>query len=133
MSAAHEWQNGAWTSRLSPDPAPEHQPAGDATWTGEWVGYHDSDPAIATGAASVAVTLGTGSTEADLILESVPTLGTLTWDDMPVMGGRFMERNTTAGAQTYDAVGQFGGASQAGVVGHASGPDFQSVFYGEKD
>ena len=27
----------------------------------------------------------------------------------------------------------FGGAGQAGVVGHASGPAFRSVFYGEKD
>ena len=50
---------------------------------------------------------------------------------MPVDGGRFMG-STAANSQTYDAVGQFGGANQAGVVGHATGCDFQSVFYGEK-
>ena len=120
---------------LSPDPAPQHQPTGAATWAGQWVGYHASDPAIGTGAASVTVTLGTGTgaaAEADLSLQGVPTLGTLQWDDMPVAGGRFMG-STTANAQRYDAVGQFGGVNQAGVVGHATGSDFQSVFYGEKN
>ena len=33
----------------------------------------------------------------------------------------------------YEAVGQFGGPSQAGVVGHAFGSDLASVFYGEKN
>ena len=78
------------------------------------------------------VTLGTGTTEADLALKNVPTLGTLRWNDMPVGGGRF-SGSTTANSQAYDAVGQFGGANQAGVVGHATGPDFRSVFYGKKD
>ncbi len=51
---------------------------------------------------------------------------------MPVSGGRFTG-STTGNSRTYDAVGQFGGADQAGVVGHATGPDFRSVFYGNKD
>ena len=51
---------------------------------------------------------------------------------MPVNDGRFMG-STTAHSQTYDAVGQFGGPDQAGVVGHATGSDFRSVFYGDKD
>ena len=135
MSARHEWLNGAWTSRLSPDPAPGHQPTGAATWSGAWVGYHGSSPAIATGDASVRVTLGTGgngATEADLTLEDVPVLGTLAWDDLPVTGGRFTG-STTANSQAYDATGQFAGPNQAGVVGHATGPEFRSVFYGDKD
>ena len=77
------------------------------------------------------VTLG-AITEADLTLQGVPTLGTLQWDDMPVSDGRFMG-STAANSNNYDAVGQFGGANQAGVVGHASGTDFRSVFYGNKD
>ena len=131
LSAQHEWQGGAWTSSVSPDPAPQHQPTGAATWTGQWVGYHESDPAISSGAASVTVTLG-AATKAALALQSVPILGTLQWDNMPVTGGRFMG-STTANFKNYDAVGQFGGANQAGVVGHATGSDFQSVFYGEKN
>ena len=55
----------------------------------------------------------------------------LQWDPMPVDGGRFTG-STTANSQTYEAVGQFGGTNQAGVVGHATGSDFRSVFYGEK-
>ena len=131
MSAWYTSSGGTWTPHLSPDPAPEHQPTGAATWTGEWAGYYGSSSAISTGAANVTVTLGTGAPEADLSLQSVPTLGTLRWDNMPVTGGRFMG-STTANSQTYDAVGQFGGANQAGVVGHATGSDFRSVFYGEK-
>jgi len=131
MSAWYTSSGGTWTPHLSPDPAPEHQPTGAATWTGKWAGYYGSNAAISTGAASVTVTLGTGAPEADLSLQGVPTLGTLQWDNMPVDGGRFMG-STTANSQTYDAVGQFGGANQAGVVGHATGSDFRSVFYGEK-
>ena len=132
MSARHESLNGAWTSRLSPDPAPGHQPTGAATWSGAWVGYHGSSPAIATGDARVSVTLGNGATEADLTLEDVPVLGTLAWEDLPVAGGRFTG-STTANSQAYDATGQFAGPNQAGVVGHATGPEFRSVFYGDKD
>ena len=51
---------------------------------------------------------------------------------MQVTDGRFMG-STAANSTNYDAVGQFGGANQAGVVGHASGTDFRSVFYGNKD
>lgn len=132
LSAQHAWQGGAWTSSLSP-PGPQHQPTGNATWNGKWVGYHASDPGIASGNANVTVTLGSGApTEADLSLQGVPTLGTLRWNDMPVSGGRFMG-STTANSNNYDAVGQFGGAHQAGVVGHATGPDFRSVFYGNKN
>ncbi len=132
MSAWYTRQGGVWTPHLSPDPAPQHQPTGAATWTGEWAGYYGASPTIATGAASVTVTLGSGATEANLALENVPTLGTVRWDAMTVGGGRF-SGSTTANSQTYDAVGQFGGANQAGVVGHATGPDFRSVFYGNKD
>ncbi len=131
MSAWYTHQGGVWTPQLSLDPAPQHQPTGAATWTGEWAGYYGTDPTIATGAASVTVTLGSGATEAALALEDVPTLGTLRWDAMPVGGGRF-SGSIQANSQTYDAVGQFGGANQAGVVGHATGSDFRSVFYGEK-
>ena len=46
---------------------------------------------------------------------------------------RAIHGSTTANSNTYAAEGQFGGAGQAGVVGHASGPAFRSVFYGEKD
>ena len=133
MSAWYASRGGTWTPDLFPDPAPEHQPSGDATWTGEWAGYHGSGPAIATGAATVMVRLGTGVTEADLALEDVPTLGTLQWNGMPVGDGRFTGSTTAGDSQAYDATGQFGGAGQAGVVGHASGPAFRSVFYGEKD
>ncbi len=132
LSARHEWQGGAWTSSLAPDPGPEHQPSGDATWTGEWVGYHASDPAIVTGAARVTVTLGGAATEATLSLGDVPTLGTLQWDAMAVSGGRF-DGQTTADSRAYEAVGQFGGPNQDGVVGHVTGSDFRSVFHGEKD
>ena len=50
---------------------------------------------------------------------------------MPVSGGRFTG-STRANAQTYVATGPFGGTNQAGVVGHASGPGFQSVLYGDE-
>ena len=131
MSAWYTSRGGAWTPHLFPDPAPGHQPTGNATWTGEWAGVHGPGATVGTGRARVAVTLGPAA-EADLVLEDVPDLGTLRWDDMPVGGGRFTG-STTAGADTYAAEGQFGGAGRAGVVGHASGPAFRSVFYGEKD
>ena len=112
--------------------APEHQPTMEATWRGEWFGSHGPNPAgLSSGAANVTVTLGS-TTEADLTLENVPTLGTLQWNDMRVADGRFMG-STSASPGSFDAVGQFGGASQVGVVGHATGPDFRSVFYGNKD
>ena len=131
MSAWYTSQGGAWTAHLSPDPAPQHQPTGSATWTGEWAGYHGADPSIGTGAARVTVTLG-AATDATLALEDVPTLGTLEWDAMRVNDGRFSGR-TTANSEQYEATGQFGGPDQAGVVGHASGSGFRSVFYGEKE
>lgn len=133
LKAWYTSQGGIWTPHLSPNAAPEHQPTGNATWTGEWAGYYGSSPAaVSTGAANVTVTLGTGTAEADLTLQGVPTLGTLQWDDMPVTNGRFMG-STTVNSGNYDAVGQFGGVNQAGVVGHATGSDFRSVFYGNKD
>lgn len=55
------------------------------------------------------------------------TLGTLEWPAMPVSGGRFAG-STKANSQAYDATGQFGGSNQTGVVGHATGPNFQSAF-----
>ena len=112
--------------------APEHQPTVAATWNGEWFGRHASTTGLQSGPASVAVSIGATNTAADLTLQDVPTLGTLRWDDMSVSNGRFMG-DTTADAQPYGTVGQFGGADQAGVVGHASGPDFRSVFFGEKN
>ncbi|MDE0696660.1 MAG: hypothetical protein OXH76_12610 [Boseongicola sp.] len=66
-----------------------------------------------------------------LTLKGIPTLGTLAWNPMPVSGGRFTG-STRANAQTYVATGPFGGTNQAGVVGHASGPGFQSVLYGDE-
>ena len=89
------------------------------------------DPTINTGEARVTVTLGNGP-KATLALDDVPTLGTLQWGDMSVSDGRFSGSLTTQDSETYEAVGQFGGADQAGVVGHASGSDLQSVFYGQK-
>ena len=77
------------------------------------------------------VTLG-ATTQADLTLQGVPTVGDLRWNDMQVIDGRF-SGSTAANSNNYDAVGQFGGANQAGVVGHASGSDFRSVFYGNKN
>ena len=139
LSAEYTRQGSVWTPGLSPS-APEHQPTeptgGTATWTGEWAGYHESSPAIATGAANVTVTWGTGAAEAALALEDVPTttpgtLRTLEWNAMSVSDGRFTG-STMDNSQTYDATGQFGGANQAGVAGYAEGPDFQSVFYGDK-
>ena len=77
------------------------------------------------------VTLGPNRTETDLTLQGVPTLGTLQWNDMQVTDGRFMG-STAANSNNYDAVGQFGGTNQSGVVGHATGSDFRSIFYGNK-
>ena len=131
LGAWYTRQGNTWTPHLSPNPAPEHQPTGAATWTGEWVGYQGTDPVIDTGAARVTVTLGAGVPEASLTLDDVPALGTLQWDAMPVTGGRF-SGTATANAGSYDATGQFGGTGQAGVAGYATGPDFRSVFYGEK-
>ena len=130
LGAWYASQAGVWTPHISPS-APRHQPTGDATWTGEWAGIYGTGSTVSTGAASVTVTLGT-ATEADLTLESVPTLGTMQWNDMTVTDGRFTG-STSANSNTYDTVGQFGGASQANVAGHATGPDFRSVFYGNKD
>ena len=131
MSAWYTRQGGVWTPHLSPEPAPGHQPTGNATWTGEWAGIYGSGSTVSTGAATVTVTLGTGTTEAALTLEDIPTLGTLQWNGMSVADGRFSGR-TTVNSQPYDAVGQFGGVNHAGVVGHAAGQDFRSVFYGGK-
>ena len=130
LKAWYTSQGGVWTPHLSPS-APQHQPTGNATWTGEWAGVYGSGSTVSTGAANVTVTLG-ATTEADLTLQSVPTLGTLQWNNMQVTDGRFMG-STAANSNNYDAVGQFGGANQAGVVGHATGSDFRSVFYGNKD
>lgn len=129
LGAWYTRQGNSWTPHLTPA-APEHQPTGAATWAGEWAGYYGTDPAIKTGAASVTVRLG-AATEADLMLDNVPTHGALRWNAMPVTDGRF-SGSTAAGSVTYDAMGQFGGPGQAGVAGHASGPDFRSVFYGDK-
>ena len=130
LKAWYTSQGGVWTPHISPSD-PQHQPTGNATWTGEWAGYYGSNQAISMGAANVSVTLG-ATTEADLTLQGVPTLGNLQWQDMQVTDGRFMG-SIAANSNNYDAVGQFGGANQAGVVGHASGSDFRSVFYGNKD
>ncbi len=132
MSAWYSTSGNARTPRLSPDPTPQHQPTGAATWTGEWAGFYGTNPAIATGVANVTVTLGTTGPEAVLALKNVPTLGSLEWEAMPVAGGRFTG-TTTANSQAYDVAGQFGGDNQAGVVGYTTGPDFQSVFYGDKN
>ena len=119
-----------WTPHLSP-PAQQHQPTEAATWTGEWAGYYGNDPTINTGEARVTVTLGNGP-QATLALDDVPTLGTLQWGNMPVSDGRFSGTFTHQNSGTYEAVGQFGGVDQAGVVGHASGSDLRSVFYGQQ-
>ena len=123
-------QDDVWTPNLSPDPVPEHQPTGAAIWTGEWVGYLGSNPTIATGPATITVTLGTGATGADLTLEDVPTLGTLARDDRRVIGGQFTGSTSATNSHTYDATGRFGGVDQTGAIGHASGSDFRSLFYG---
>ena len=119
-----------WTPHLS-SPAPQHQPTGAATWTGEWAGYYGNDPTINTGEARLTVTLGNGPNAA-LALDDVPTLGTLQWGNMAVSDGRFSGTLTAQNSEMYEAVGQFGGADQVGVVGHASGSDLRSVFYGQK-
>ncbi len=130
LRAWYTLEGDVWTPHLSPS-APEHQPTEAATWTGEWMGYYGDDPAIDSGEARVTVTLDDG-TKATLALDDVPTLGTLQWEDMPVSDGRFTGTITTPGSKTYEATGQFGGPSQAGVAGHASGSDLRSVFYGQK-
>ena len=119
-----------WTPHLSP-PASQHQPMEAATWTGEWAGYYGDDPTINTGEARVTVTLGNGP-KAILALDDIPILGTLQWGDMSVSDGKFSGTLTTQNSEMYEAVGQFGGADQAGVVGHASGSNLRSVFYGQK-
>ena len=101
--------------------APQHQPDMAATWSGTWL-----NDVGQTGDMQVTVSLGS-DTQADLLLSDLPDLGNLEWQDMSVVDGRFT--GTTEG---YDAVGQFGGPDQVGVVGHASGTDLQSVFYGER-
>ena len=130
LSAWYTLQGGAWNPQLSPS-ASAHQPTGNATWTGEWAGIFGPGSTVSTGVASIDVTLG-ASTAADLTLTGVPVLGSLQWDNMPVSGGRFTG-TATANSQSYEAVGQFGGTNQAGVVGHATGSDFRSVFYGNKN
>lgn len=102
--------------------APQHQPSVAATWSGAWLNALGQ-----TGDMQVTVSLG-NDTWADLLLSDVPGLGNLQWDDMPVSDGRF-----TGNTQGYETVGQFGGPGQIGVVGHASGPDLQSVFYGQRN
>ena len=119
-----------WTPHLSP-PASQHQPMEAATWTGEWAGYYGDDPTINTGEARVTVTLGNGP-KATLALDDIPILGTLQWGDMSVSDGKFSGTLTTQNSEMYEAVGQFGGADQAGVVGHASGSNLRSVFYGKR-
>ncbi|MYF89099.1 MAG: hypothetical protein F4186_06950 [Boseongicola sp. SB0676_bin_33] len=128
-------QMSAWYTsrgpRISLDAASAHQPTQAGAWAGEWAGTYGASPAIVTGAANVAVTLGPNAPVADLTLKDIPPLGTLAWDPMTVSGGRF-SGSTTASSQAFAATGQFGGRNQSGVVGHASGPGFQSVFYGDK-
>ena len=130
LSAWYTSQGSVRNPHLSPS-APADPPTGNASWTGEWAGVYGPGSAVSSGAATIDVTLGTG-TEADLTLTGVPVLGTLQWDHMPVGGGRFAG-TATANSQSYEAVGQFGGTNQAGVVGHATGSDFRSVFYGNKN
>ena len=130
LRAWYTLDGGVWTPHISP-PAPQRQPTEAATWTGEWAGYSGDDPTINTGEARVTVTLGNGP-KATLALDDVPTLGTLQWVDMSIGNGRFSGTLTTQNSGMYEAVGQFGGTNQAGVVGHASGSDLRSVFYGQK-
>ena len=77
------------------------------------------------------MTLGNGP-KAGLALDDVPTLGTLQWGNLSISDGRFTGTLTHQNSATYEAVGQFGGADQAGVVGHAFGSDLRCVFYGQK-
>ena len=65
------WPGGSWTSSPFPDHAPG--PAGDATWTGERAGCHESDLVIV---ARVGVALG-AATQTTVSLDHVPTPGTL--------------------------------------------------------
>ncbi len=123
--------SAAWTDattwQLSPS-GPQHQPTEAATWTGEWAGRVGSNSAIVSGDASVTVNLA-GSPTADMSFKNVPGLGTLQWQNLSIMDGRFSGSNS---AGQYNAVGQFGGAEQSGVAGVAWGSDLQSVFYGVK-
>ena len=105
---------------------------GAATWTGEWAGIYGTGSTVSTGAASVTVTLGTSQPRRISPSRASRPLTRMQWNDMTVTDGRFTG-STSANSNTYDAVGQFGGANQAGVVDTPRVRNSRSVFYGNKD
>lgn len=129
---------GGVNPRLSAS-APAHQPTASATWTGRWEAYYGEElESRDVGSARVRVSVAGGQTAATLTYSgiNIPAVpGSITTPAAAVTDGRFAPSATitVAGEQlSFAGQGQFGGTAQQGVVGYIGGPDFRSVFYGEK-
>ena len=116
--------------------APDHQPTVSGTWTGRWGAA--IGPALEEeddGVAKVAVSIQGDNVKATLTYMGVDGFGTITSAPATVTDGRFSP-SATVHVQgvpiTFSGAGQFGGTDQRGVVGYVGGPEFRSVFYGDR-
>ena len=131
---AHYDANGR-SPTITPS-APTHQPTGSGTWSGRWEGLVGANlDTEDDGAATVTVSIGSGNVQAPLTYTGVDGFGTVTSAPATVTDGRFTPRATVdvqGVSLTFSGAGQFGGADQRGVVGYVGGPEFRSVFYGDR-
>ena len=120
--------------------SPMNQPTVSGTWSGRWQATYGVElESTDRGDARIDVSISGGRVEATLMysgidIPSVPH--SIRSAPAPVTGGRFapsasvtLEGGTRT---TFAGEGQFGGADQQGVVGYVGGPDFRSIFYGDK-
>lgn len=114
------------------------QPTVSGTWTGMWKavtgaqldGYDD-------GTAEIDVAIQGSTVEATLTYNDVSGFGTVTADPAVVSATGHFAPSQTVDVQGVPTVfggeGQFGGTDQRGVAGYIRGPNFRSVFYGDRD
>ena len=126
-------------SGLSPTITPSaaaHQPTISGTWRGRWGAATGADfEGEDEGGAAVTVSIRGSNVQATLAYSGVDGFGTIASSPTTVTDGRFLP-SVTVNVQgtpiTFSGAGQFGGTDQRGVVGYVNGPEFASVFYGDR-
>ena len=119
--------------------SPMNQPRMAGTWAGKWAAdYGGQLESRDEGDARVNVSITGSQVSATLTYSGidVPSVsGSITTAPASVSNGRFAPRvsvNVEGTQLSFSGEGQFGGTDQKGVVGYMSGPDFRSIFYGDK-
>ena len=117
--------------------SPMHQPTVEATWRGEYWGYHQTATRF-IGNSEIDVTIQGSSVTASVTYYDF--MGNQGWhitlEPADVVDGRFALTGNvpfTDGAVPLTGEGQFGGTDQRGVVGYVSGTDISSAFYGDRN